>query len=162
MAETQVRAVLETVDNMSGPARQAAGAIGGLNLKAIAASAAIAGIAKAGYEFAKSGIRFNAEVETSTLRFGRFFENAKQAEDHVKSLTAFAASTPFQLAGITEASQHLFTFGGHALATDENLRLVGDAAAAVNMPIQDVGMWVGRMYSSLEAGRPIGEAAMRL
>lgn len=124
--------------------------------------AGVVGVAGALAAFTAKGVQFNKQVETATLRFQRFFGSAESAKGHVQDLTAFAASTPFQLPGIIEASQHLLTFGGHTLGTEENLRMVGDAAAAVNAPIEEVGMWVGRMYTNLQGGKPIGEAAARL
>ena len=140
----------------------AASKFGGLVSAITPLRAGVAGAAAALGAFAKKGVQFNKMVESATTRFQRFFPNVASAEKHVRQLTEFAAKTPFQLEGITKASQHLKTFGGHALGTQENLRVIGDAAASVNQPIEDVAFWVGRMYTNLDGGKPIGEAAARL
>ena len=132
----------------------------GIGTAAAAAGAVAAGAAFAA--FAVSGVRFNAMVESATVKFGAFFGSAQAAEDHVRSLTQFAASTPFQMPGILEASKLLKTFGADAALGGETLRIVGDAAAGVGAPLENVSMWVGRMYTNLKSGKPIGEAASRL
>lgn len=117
----------------------------------------------AGFDAAKSAaITLNAELETSTLQFETLMGDADKAQAHVRSLFEFAAKTPFETGPIIQASRMLETFGGAALNTQENLTLVGDAAAAVGAPIDEVGRWVGRLYANLDGGRPIGEAAQRL
>lgn len=42
------------------------------------------------------------------------------------------------------------------------MRLIGDAAAATNQRIEDVGFWFGRAYAMIQGGKPFGEASMRL
>ena len=126
-----------------------------LKLAAVAAVAAFAA-------FVAQGVRFNAQVERATIQFGAFFRNAEQAEAHVRSLTDFAARTPFQLPGILQASRMLLTFAADAAFGADTLRIVGDAAAGVSAPIEEVSTWFGRMYTAIQAGRPMGEALQRL
>lgn len=121
-------------------------------------AAAIGGFAAAG----GAAISMNAQLETSTMQFTTLMGSADEAAAHVENLFAFAAATPFESQEIIDASLKLQTFGGEALNTMENLTLVGDAAAAVNAPIDEVAFWVGRLYSNLQAGAPFGEAAARL
>ena len=130
----------------------------GIGAVVVGAVALVAGLAK----MVVSGIRFIGQMQLMEIQFENLVGSSEAAREHIKGLADFAAKTPFRLEGIAQASRHLLTFGGEALATEENLRLFGDAAAGTSQPIQDVAMWVGRMYSSLEAGRPIGEATARL
>lgn len=119
--------------------------------------------AVAGFKLAmSSAINMNASLEQSTMMFTTLMGDADLAKEHVAGLFDFAASTPFETGPVIEASKHLQIFGGAALNTEENLTLVGDAAAAVGAPIDEVGFWVGRLYSNLQAGQPFGEAAARL
>ena len=126
-----------------------------LKLAAVAVVAAFAA-------FIAKGIDFNKQVERATIQFGAFFRNAELAEDHVRSLTDFAARTPFQLPGILQASRMLLTFAADAAFGADTLRIVGDAAAGVSAPIEEVSTWFGRMYTAIQAGRPMGEALQRL
>lgn len=109
-----------------------------------------------------AAIGMNATLETTTLQFTTLMGSADAARAHVQSLFEFAKKTPFETGPIIEASRMLQTFGGAALNTQSTLTLLGDAAAAVNAPINDLGFWVGRLYSNLKGGQPFGEAAMRL
>ena len=109
-----------------------------------------------------AGIGMNAMLETTTLQFETLIGDADAAEAHVRSLFDFAKRTPFESGPIIQASKMLRTFGGDALDTMENLTLIGDAAAATGAPINELGMWTGRLYAQLQAGRPFGEAAQRL
>ena len=110
----------------------------------------------------KSGVNFNKAIETATIQFGAFFPTVEESEKHVRSLAEFAAKTPFQLPGIIEASRLLKTFESDAAFGSDTLRVLGDAAAGVNAPLENVALWVGRMNTALDAGRPVGEAATRL
>jgi phage-related protein len=125
--------------------------------------AAVVGKVVGGFKsIVSSGIEMNASLETSTLMFTTLMGNADVAQQHVKGLFDFAAKTPFETGPIITASKHLQVFGGAALNTQESLTLVGDAAAAVGQPIDEVAFWVGRAYSMIQGGKPFGEAAMRL
>lgn len=110
----------------------------------------------------RSAMNMNATLETTELQFETLMGSADKAQKHVKELFTFAERTPFETGPIIEASKMLRTFGGDALDTAANMTLLGDAAAATNAPIDELGFWVGRLYSNLQAGQPFGEAAMRL
>jgi hypothetical protein len=107
-------------------------------------------------------VDMNSTLETSTLQFETLTGSADKAQEIVAGLFEFAKTTPFETGPIIDASRLLQTFGGDALNTQENLKLVGDAAAASGAGIDDLGFWVGRLYSNLQAGKPFGEAAARL
>lgn len=125
--------------------------------------AAVIGGLKSAFDFAVGGaIEMNATLEKSTLQFGTLMGDTAKAESHVRSLFEFAKKTPFETGPIIEASKFLQTFGGDALNSMDNLTLLGDAAAATNAPIEDLGFWTGRLYAALKGGQPFGEAAMRL
>ena len=108
------------------------------------------------------GVKTNAELETATLQFETLMGSAEGAKKHVAGLFDFAKKTPSETQPIINASLKLQTFGGAALNTEQNLKLVGDAAAAVNANIDEVAFWVGRAYAMIQSGKPFGEAAMRL
>lgn len=120
------------------------------------------GAAAAAGAMVKSSIDMNASLETTTLQFETLMGSAEKAEAHVASLFEIAKKTPFETGPIIEASRMLQTFGGEALNTEENIIMIGDAAAAVSAPINELGFWIGRLYSNVQGGQPFGEAAMRL
>lgn len=112
--------------------------------------------------FVSGSFEMNASLEKSTLQFTTLLGNSTAAKEHIAMLYKFAAETPFETGPIIQASKSLLTFGGTALDTEKNIRMVGDAAAAVNQPINEVAFWTGRAYSMIQGGKPFGEAAMRL
>lgn len=109
-----------------------------------------------------AAIGMNSTLETSTLQFETLMGNADLARSHVQMLFDFAKKTPFETGPIIAASKQLQTFGGDALNTKKTLTMLGDAAAVTGAPFDELGMWVGRMYASLQAGKPVGEAMQRL
>lgn len=129
---------------------------------AIAMAAAIGRAVAAIIDLGKAAIAANAQFETFTAQFTTLLGSAGAARQRINELTEFAISTPFELPQVVEASRVLEVFGGRVLATGDNLRMIGDIAAGVNQPFQDVAFWVGRMYDAIQSGRPFGEAAMRL
>lgn len=123
---------------------------------------AIGSLGRAALGFISSSMQMNATLESTTLQFATLMGNADAAKGHVQGLFEFAKKTPFETGPIIQASKHFEIFGGAALNTQKNLTLVGDAAAATNAPINEIAMWTGRLYAALQAGKPFGEAAMRL
>lgn len=147
--------------------RGALGGLGsGLKTAGTMAGGALLGIGAAavgGFGVAMgAAINMNASLEQSTMQFTTLMGDADMAAEHVANLFEFGAKTPFETGPIIAASKHMQIFGGEALNSMENLTLVGDSAAAVGAPIDDVAFWVGRLYSNLQSGQPFGEAAARL
>jgi len=104
----------------------------------------------------------NANLETSTMQFTTLMGDAGKAEKHVRSLFEFAKNTPFETEPIIKASKQLELFGGAALNNERMLRLLGDASAASGAQFEELAFWTGRMYTNIQAGKPFGEAALRL
>src|SRR3990172_2868470 len=119
------------------------GRFGGLAKTALGVGAAIGGIAVAvgGVAGAFQGLRTAANLEQVALTFETLLGSTEAAQQRIKELTQFAAKTPFELPGIIEADRLLQTFGARSV---ENLKLVGDAAAGVSQPIEEVAFWFGR------------------
>ncbi len=108
------------------------------------------------------GVKYNAVIEQQSSAFETLLGSADKAQARIESLVDFAATTPFQLLQVVQASKILQAFTGNALSSGEGLRLVGDAAAAVGAPFEAVAMWVGRLYAALEQGAPLGEPIQNL
>ena len=151
--------------SIGGQAEKTGGVMRGALSTAIGFGAASIGMGLVGDAMgAISGgaIGMNAELEKSTLQFETLMGSSEKAQAKVASLFDFAAKTPFESGPIIKASRTMQTFGGDALNTDKNLRLFGDAAAAVSAPIDDVSFWMSRAYAAIQGGKPFGEARMRL
>lgn len=110
----------------------------------------------------QQSVRFNAQLEQQAVAFKTLLGNADAASRRMSELARFAAQTPFELPEIVQASKVLQSLTNGALASGDGLRLVGDAAAATGRPLEEVAMWVGRLYAGLQSGTPVGEATVRL
>jgi len=130
----------------------------------VALAAVVASMKIGGFfvDLVKGAVAANSQFETFRTQFETLLGSQAAAQQRIEELAQFGVETPFELPEVVQASRLLETFGGAALATGENLRMVGDIAAGVNQPFADVAMWVGRMYDAMQSGRPFGEAAMRL
>lgn len=142
----------------------------GSTLGKIGGLVAVGAVLNKGFDMLVGGIKavggvaldMNSSLEKSTLQFTTLMGDSARAEAHVKSLFEFAKRTPFETGPIITASKHLQLFGGDALNTTKNLQMLGDASAASGANFEEVAFWTGRMYASLQAGKPVGEAMMRL
>jgi hypothetical protein len=109
-----------------------------------------------------AALRKSFEFERYRVQFKVLLGSVEAATERIRELQEFSAGTPFQFSGIAQASRSLQIFTNGVLGGADSLKLVGDAAAAVGQPLEDVSFWVGRAYAAIQAGRPFGEASMRL
>jgi hypothetical protein len=155
-------------DELGGVGKSAGSAAGLLSTAAgafagfLGAQVVLDGVSKAMGFLKDATFGMNSTLETSTLQFETLMGDADKAKAHVEGLFEFAKNTPFETGPIITASRMLQTFGGDALNTMATLEKLGNASAATSAPISELGTWVGRLYSSLQAGKPFGEAAQRL
>lgn len=102
------------------------------------------------------------EFEQYEVQFEVLLGGIAEARERINELSEFAAKTPFEFPEIIRASRQLEVMTNGAISTGEGLRLLGDTAAGVGVPIDELAMWFGRLYDSIQSGRPAGEAMMRL
>lgn len=119
--------------------------------------AAGAAAAVGGFALGKAG-----EMEKYQTQLSVLLGSMDAAQKRMAELTQFAATTPFELPEVVNASKTLQVFAGDVLSTGNNLRLIGDVAAGTGQNFGEVSMWFGRMYDAMKSGRPFGEATMRL
>lgn len=130
--------------------------------------AAVAGAAlavkglHAAWTEAKAAVGEAADRETMQTAFIPLLGSAKAAKDRMQELADFAAHTPFQLPEIAAASRTLETLTDGTLSTGQGLTMVGDVASGTNTPFEELAVTIGRLYSGLDSGRPVGEAMQRL
>jgi hypothetical protein len=139
---------------------QAIGKVGFAGALAAAATAAVA--LGAGLAFIKDSSGKAAGIEALTMQFETLLGSAERARERMEEIKVFAASTPFEIANLSETSKLLQTLGGDMLATGAGLRMVGDAAAIAGQPIQEVGLHFGRLFNAITSGTSAGESVNRL
>lgn len=152
-----------------GEARSAVSGFSSIVSPQMMAIAGVTAVAAAGYKMLSAAVTETraamseaANRETLETAFIPILGSAKAARERMEELADFAAHTPFQLPGVAAASKVLESLTDGALSTGDGLRLVGDTASACNVAIEEMAVTVGRLYSGLDSGRPVGEAMQRL
>lgn len=145
---------LETAQN------QLAGSMGRMVTKAVALAAAYLSVRQA-VDLVSDSYTAASGFETAAAQFEVLLGSAEAARQRMLELEDFGRTTPFELPGIVKASRTLETLTRGALSTGDQLRMVGDVAAGVEQPIEELSIWFGRLYDGIQSGRPVGEALMR-
>lgn len=130
--------------------------IGGLSIGAIRGLDALA------RSFRDMTLGAAAGLEELVTQFTPLLGSVDAAKDRVESLQKFAIGTPFNLEDLIHASKSLETLTRGALTTEEGMTMVGDAAAVAGTSFDEMARVIGRAYSLIEAGRPLGFTALRL
>ena len=136
----------------------------GLGMLASPMAAAIGGIASVGTAVVvmKKAISGAAEMEELQNSFVTLLGSTSEAKKRMEELTKFAAETPFEMPDIAKSSKILQSLTGGALATGDGLRSVGDMAAMAGVPMSELSVTVGRLYSGLTSGKAVGESIARM
>lgn len=98
-----------------------------------------AGITAAFGGTAYAAITAAAEYEQTTIAFTTLMGSASAAQQTLEDLTNFAAATPFQMPELQTVARGLLGFGITGKDLIEQIKILGDAAAATNAPIGELG-----------------------
>lgn len=113
------------------------------------AAAAGAALTFAGaYKLASSSLEKFAEIESAEVAFGTLTGSAEKGKQVLQDIRDFAASTPFQLPGLNEASKKLLAFGTSTDQLIPTLKAVGDISAGVGAPIEEMAEIYGKAQTS--------------
>lgn len=148
------------------------GALKAIHPAAIAAAAGLAavviGVTQLGgavASFVSSGVSINAQFETFETQLTTLMGSSQAAQAELAELSAFAASTPFELPQIVQADKVLIGFG----LTGENVqRKFGTDLAALRTSIGDMAAGTGADFAELAntwgkfSSGATGEAISRL
>lgn len=116
----------------------------------------------AAQKFVMKPAQMAIDRQNVTTAFENLLGSKDAANQRVSDLTTFAGQTPFTRDDIFEASRVLQVFTGDALSTADGLKTVGDVASGTQQDFKEVAVWMGRLYSGMKSGQPIGEATARL
>lgn len=125
------------------------------NIATRAFSSLIGGLAELGAGFIESA----SSVEQLNTKLEVLTGSSATAGALLKELTEFAAGTPFQLEGISQAASQLLAFGFNAGEVKDRLREIGDVAAASGQPLTEIATIYGQVAA---AGRLTGERLVQL
>ena len=92
----------------------------------------------------KFGIGLAAEAETARVGFEVLLGSASKARETLADLEQFAASTPFELAGLRDASNTLIAFGTEQREVISDLRMLGDVSALSGKNLGELASLYGK------------------
>lgn len=87
-------------------------------------------------------------LETIETQFKTILGSTRAAQKQLKDLQNFAATTPFQLDGLSDATRQLLSFGVAQEDIIPTLKQVGDLAAGVGTSIDQLTIPYGRLIST--------------
>jgi tape measure domain-containing protein len=110
---------------------------------------AAAGIGAIGGAASLTGlIQLAANLEQTEARFKTLLGSADAAKKMVADLSQFAASTPFQMEGLSQTAQTLLAFGVTQDQVIPTMKALGDVAAASGADINELGNIYGKVRAN--------------
>jgi tape measure domain-containing protein len=155
IADLMVHIGADTRDLESGfdRAGRAVGSMAKIVMAATAAGAAAIGAA------AKIGIEYNSQMENYTTNMKVLLGSQEAAVKKMEELKSFAASTPFELGGLAEATQTLLAFEVPASETTRILKMLGDVSLGDSEKLRGLSVVFGQVSS---AGKLQGQDLMQM
>ncbi len=89
-------------------------------------------------------VQLAGKVEQTEVAFTTMLGSAEKAQEMLKGVQQFAATTPFQFEGISDAAKKLIAFGVSAEETIPTLRRIGDISAGIGAPIGEIAELYGK------------------
>lgn len=127
--------------------------VGDKIVKAFAGAATAVGGFAVG--LAKAGVEYNAQMETYQMAFTTLLGSAEEARSAMAQIQADAASTPFDVAGLTQANQLLVGAGVSAAEARDVIMALGDAVSATGGGNDELS----RMAANLQQIKNVGVAS---
>ena len=90
-----------------------------------------------------AALKAAADNEQLQVAFTTMLGSAENATALMKDLSTFAAATPFESAEIQSAAKMLLAYGSDAGKVTDEMRQLGDIAAGVGVPLQDMAYLFG-------------------
>lgn len=135
-------------------------AIGGAALRFGKWAGAAGGVAFVG--FGAVGLKAAAMREQSEIAFTTMLGSGEKARSFLDELTRFANTTPFELPGVTLASQRLLAMGFSSKQVVPMLSAVGDAAAGLGVGQEGIDGMVTALGQMKAKGKATAEEMMQL
>lgn len=131
----------------------------------VIATAAAAGFAAAAAGLTAlgvSGLKAASDFQQASVSFETLLGSAEKAQGLISDLRDFAKTTPFELPGLTEASQKLLGFGFAADEVIPILTAAGDAAAGLGRGQEGVQQIVRALGQIQAKGKVQGDELLQL
>jgi tape measure domain-containing protein len=98
-------------------------------------------------ELVKSGVSYNAQIESYVAGFTTLTGSAEKAAQLMEQLKNFGATTPFELPGLAESAQKLMAFGIEVEQVQPVLSKLGDIALGDQEKLNGLTLVFGQVSS---------------
>ncbi len=122
----------------------------------------ISGAIKAAWSAVKYALSESFRFEEQTRQFKFLTGSIDEAKAHMADLKALGDTPPFSIDQFAAASRSMMVMSDGALGYKKSLEMIGDAAAAVGVPVEQMGHAIGRLYALIRDGQPVSRATMEL
>lgn len=99
-------------------------------------------------DFGKQVFQVRAEMQSLEMSYTTMLRSKEKADALLKDAVEFSATTPFDLQQVASASKQLLAFGSSAEHITDELRMMGDVAAGLNVPLNDLIYLYGTLRAS--------------
>lgn len=102
-----------------------------------------------GLNLGKGAVSASAEYEKAHVSLSVFLGSADKATKTMKQLNEFSLRTPFEPREVIAAGRSLLAFGYTAEKLPKTLQMIGDVAAATDIPFKELSQIMGKMKTSV-------------
>jgi tape measure domain-containing protein len=141
--QAQINNIEKSLQGLTRTAEQEARSIDNLVAKTTSAIAAYASLASAS-NFVGDIARVRGEFQQLEVAFKTMLGSKAEADALLAQVTEFAASTPFELKDIAQATKSLLAFNVQAKDVEPTLRALGDISAGIGAPIKEIADLYGK------------------
>lgn len=167
MNSLSVKLILQAVDRMTSPIRSMTNRLSGFFRQI---NQAIASVGKKTMELGRTlesvgggltarlttsigglgwaSLKAAGEVETLGIKFESLLQSKSAADEMVKTLNKFAAGTPFEMKGISNAAIYMLTAGIETDKLIDRMTVLGDVASLAGEDIGEIAKYYSRVRSS--------------
>ena len=144
--EQQMRVIEQRFNQLGNTVRQEGSSMESLARKA-AGAAAVFFSAQAAENFVSSIIKVRSQFQQLEVSFSTMLKSKAAADTLMKELVVFAGTTPFGIKEAAAATKQLLAYGSTAKTVVGELRMLGDVASGVSVPIGDLVYLYGTLKS---------------
>ena len=116
--------------------------------KKLASGMATIGAGLSASALTKQIFNIRSEFQQLEVAFTTMLKSKEKANKLMKDATEFAATTPFDLKGVAAGIKQNLAYGASVDTVIDEMRMLGDVAAGVSMPLNDLVYLYGTLRTS--------------
>lgn len=116
--------------------------------KKLAGTMATVGAGLSASALTKEIFNIRSEFQQLEIAFGTMLKSKEKANQLMKDAAEFAATTPFDLKGVAAGIKQNLAYGASVDTVIDEMRMLGDVAAGVSMPLNDLVYLYGTLRTS--------------